>query len=197
MVHSNFIVLDVETNGIPKKRISNRTEIPRHLKAYEGLHVIELAYLHPSSSTEYTSLIHHNDPSMIDVHFTTRFHGINNDMIQNTGNTAIHVLTHFYHFLVDHNIQTIVAHNVDFDVQFLISESIFYNLPELTHLLMNVCTVCTMKDARASTFMGSSKWPRLQEIFCKITHEKPKLMHRALQDCHSCHVVYNHLFGNT
>ena len=197
MAHTNYVVLDVETNGIPSRRISDRSEVSRHINAYKGLHVIELAYLHPSSNTEYSSLIQHNDPSMIDVQFTTRFHGINNDMIEAAGDPAVCVLTHFYNFLVDHDIQTIVAHNVDFDIQFLISESIFYNLPKLTNLLMNMCTVCTMKDDRVAVFMESSKWPRLEEIFRKISHESPKVTHRALQDCHSCHVVYKHLFLNT
>lgn len=194
MSESNYIVLDVETNGIPSKRIDSRSDVCNHISAYDGLHVIELAFLHPQTCTELATLLHHTDPKFIDLMYTTRFHGITKEMIDATGRPAIDVFREFYAFLVKHNIQTIVAHNVEFDMGFLISESIFYGLPELTKLLTTINIVCTMKDARVSRFMGSSKWPKLIEVFRKITHESPKIMHRALQDCRSCHVIYKHLF---
>jgi len=190
---TNYIVLDVETNGIPTKRISALRDVPNHISAYSGLHVIELAYLHPSTDTEYAALLRNTDPISIDLTFTTRFHGITMNMIDDTGLAARDVLVDLYAFLVKNDIRTIVGHNVEFDIGFLISESIFYNLPELTQFLTRVDVVCTMKNERVAAFMGSSKWPKLVEVYRKITHETPEIMHRALHDCHSCHTIYKQL----
>jgi len=180
------IILDVETNGLPRSQTNQN--------AYQGLHVIELAYLHMETKIEFSSLICHDDADMVDVSNTTRFHGITKDLIDTKGRHAMQVLNEFYDFLVTHDIHTIIGHNVEFDIHFLISESVFYNHENLTCRLQNMKSICTMKDSRVTKYMQSSKWPRLEEVYMKIFHVRPTKTHRALQDCYLVREVYTFLF---
>jgi DNA polymerase III epsilon subunit-like protein len=193
---SNCIILDVETNGLPDRRKGSRGAVDGR-SGYRGLHVIELGFLHASSNTEFSTLLRHTDPDMIDIRHTTRFHNITEQMIDLDGVCALEVLRQFFDFLIAHNIDTIIAHNAEFDVGFLISESEFYGQVELAARLRGMHFVCTMKNARVAEFMESSKWPKLGEVFLKITHEHPKQAHRALNDCYSCREIYNHLWPNS
>ena len=181
------IVLDVETTNLPPSRTRNLS--PRNVRVtdYANAHVIELAYLIIDDDNNVvksvSNLIIHDPPQNIT---NTQFHGITDNEVAEKGCSAQRVFCELSQDLRTFEVDTMIAHNTTFDLNFIVAESQRYELKDLTEQLCGLFTFCTMRSQ-------PGKFLKLAVLYETITGTSPPLCHRALADCETCLVCYIYL----
>jgi DNA polymerase III epsilon subunit-like protein len=119
----------------------------------------------------------------------TDIHGVTNEMAL-SGMNIINLLEEIDKDIKTYNVKRLVAHNIDFDMNILLSECYRYNKESLANLLISCETFCTMK--RGKIFMDFYKNPKLIELynFVHRNNGPPFKEHSALSDCVACEKCY-------
>lgn len=92
-----------------------------------------------------------------------------------------------YDFLYTaNNVDYVIAHNFEFDVNVITSECLRTNLNSLNNLLKTVDfqkkKICTMTSTTSFCNLPRSKYPKLAELYEKLFNEKVTIDHDALSD---------------
>jgi len=191
------IVIDLETSGLPDKRRSGygyEYYSPRQIEHYENSRIIEIAYAIIDNKTY---ILEKCDSLIIPDGFkieNTEFHGITEKMCIEDGVPIEVILNELKDNIEKYNVNNIISHNVKFDANILISECYRYN-KSLAKRLYKCNKICTMENG--SLFMGTRKWPKLEELYEYIFKKKIKQTHRALSDmdyCLECYVKMKESF---
>ena len=184
------IIIDLETSGLPdKKRSGYGYEFysPRLIKHYDNSRIIEIAYAIIDNKKnilkKHSSLIIPDDFKIEN----TEFHGITEKMCKDEGVPMELLLKELKDDIMKYNVNTIISHNVKFDLNILISECYRY-LHTLGKILCKCNKFCTMENG--CHIMGVRKWPRLEELYEYIFKKKIKQTHRALSDVEYCLECY-------
>jgi DNA polymerase-3 subunit alpha len=183
-------VFDIETAGFPKYRNSP----PFKTYSYDTARVIEIGYvvISPTGETikEVSHLIKYSD--VIDIP-NSHIHGISNEMVNVYG---ISIYEMFDELIVDLQcVDTIVAHNLEFDHNVLLSEVYrnYKNYKNLLGLLYSKELQCTMQIGKK--YMPNLKYPKLVELNTLLFQEEWNQTHRALDDALICAKCYVKLIG--
>ena len=183
------LIFDLETTGLPNQLGFNMYYEPHQIKHYDSSRVIELGYMICSKEGEIIKkksyLIKHDE----DIEITNSFiHNITKEMIDKDEdskniNEALDI------FLNDlENVDTIIAHNINFDYNILLSECYRLNKDKLIQSLKSKKRECTMQ--MGTLYMKSKKSIKLVELFKKLFKMEIQQKHRALYDTDLCGKCY-------
>jgi len=161
----DYTVVDIETNGL----ISGTCEI---------IEVSALKVRNEIIKDSFSTLIKPTGPINW---FITRLTGITDEMVENAPD-ANEVLQNFYEFIGK---DTLIGHNVNFDVNFL-----YDNLWVHNGLILDNSFVDTLRLARrALPALPDHKQTTIAEYYGIATDGA----HRALRDCEICNACYLNL----
>jgi len=115
----------------------------------------------------------------------SRIHGITDKIAEEEGVSIDTVFNILLEILEKTN--KIVAHNIEFDSNVILSEIYRKDRSDLIELFNRANQVCTMK---MGTLPGK-KWPKLGELYERLFETKPECdLHRAENDVYICAKIY-------
>jgi len=124
-----------------------------------------------------------------------RIHGISTAQANASGVPLAAVLDQLSGFAQAAKGGYLVAHNLRYDMAVLGSE---YKRIEARSYPLNFlqpfCTMTSLTDRMQlpGKYEGSYKWPRLSEAWTYCFHEDAPTGHRAMRDCLSARLIYEH-----
>ena len=183
---SNIIVIDTETTGLPKTKGFNDYYDPKYLQYYESSRLIEIGYIIFSNKGEKiksNSFLIKPNKFLIK---NTFIHGITHKDANNKGielNEGLNILNKDLT-----NINIIVAHNILFDINIILSEAYRCNNNTLIDNIRSKKLECSMKLGK--DVLNLSRFPKLVVLYKTLFNEDIKQDHRALSDCILCSKCY-------
>ena len=173
---SKYIVLDVETTGLPK----NYNASPILFKLWP--HIVQFSWIvcNDDKTEEKSFIIKPNDYVIPEE--STKIHNISNkDAIQN----GVSLQTVLDIFIKDCNtVNYIVAHNATFDTNVILAAC--YKKKYNVDFLKDKNKICTMKSSTPLCKLPGKygyKYPKLEELFFYLFNENPNTMlHNSLED---------------
>ena len=186
----NSLIFDTETSGLPKRN-GYKYYDPKLIKYYKKSRVIEIAYNIIDDKgnilSSYSELV---IPDNFEI-TNTRFHGITTKMCIDGGKSIDTILKKISNDIDKFNINNIISHNIEFDINILLAECYRYNSP-LAKKLIDCNWYCTM--LKGKEYMNVYKWPKLSELYEYLFKKKIKQEHRAKSDmeyCMKCYIEMN------
>lgn len=176
-----YLFIDTETSESPLiKNITQYIDF-QSVSQYENSRLIELGYVIFNDNKELCrrNFIIKSDGFRIK---NSDFHGITDEYLDEKGQEIRTVLDIFYNDLVD--IDVIVAHNIKFDVNIILSECFRYELTNLIELITSKGKLCTMEKGRE--MIGAKRSPKLNELYKYLFGKNLDVQHRALPDAVAC-----------
>lgn len=189
---SNVFVFDIETTGLPKYK-----NIPPFKQYnFESSRIIEIGYIILSNDgvvlKERNTFVKYAPETDIQ---NSHIHGITNDMVQEDGIDIKDLFTELNDDLK--KVHTIVAHNLEFDYNILLSEIYrhYNNNRDLLGQIYSKQLYCTMKEGQR--LMNVKKYPKLVELNKYLFDKDWAQTHRALDDVKVCMNCYMELQKRT
>ena len=189
---ANTLIFDTETTGLPNngKRIGGFNGVwpnPSSFKLYDSSRLVQIAWsVHTSSGELVSKECHIVKPDGFTIG-NSQFHGITTEKALNDGISFSEVYEKLKNALT--NVDTIVAHNSDFDTKIVQAEMYRY---KLTDLLDSKKTMCTMNMGKRK--FSLSKLPKLSELYNECFGREPVTqLHRADNDTEICAQIYFHI----
>lgn len=183
---SKIIVIDTETNGLPVTKGFNDYYEPTELQHYSNARIIEIGYiiydLEGNTLAKREFMI---KPDNFNI-TNSNIHGITFEMANATGISMLDALDILEVDMLD--VILFVAHNVQFDLNIIMAECIRYNKLSLFEKLYMINKECTMMLGK--TFLKSSRFPQLKQLYKIITNKEEEQLHRALDDSRMCAECY-------
>jgi len=186
-IMSCTLFIDTETSGLPITPGFNQYYDPELVDYYANSRLVELAYIIYDQNT---SIVKKKEfilkPDGFNVS-NSHIHGITEKEIQEKGKNIEDVFNEFKSDLS--NVSLIVAHNINFDMNIILSECYRYKFHDMIDILtQNMKYKCTM-------FMGKKhmkcfKSPKLTELYKFIFSKNVEQKHRALSDANICADCY-------
>jgi len=185
-----ILVFDTETTGLlPKGYNVNKSDL-KNLP-----YIVQLSFIVYDQETNkvvvtYDSVI--KVPETVTItEETSNIHGITNAISRNNGLNIIDALE-ILKIVID-NVNCIVAHNFDFDINMLSIECM-RNYVDIEILKNDPLIVCTMKQSKNLCNIvvkgrnGNNyvKYPRLEELHDKLFGNKPNNLHNSFNDVIVC-----------
>jgi DNA polymerase-3 subunit epsilon len=210
-------IFDTETTGLPNTKLIN--EITLQLWP----HIVQFTYI--IYDTELKKIIKTVDliikiPENINISDeVSDIHGITNFISQTSQYTIGNALTHFSEDYLNYNIDLIIGHNLNFDLNMLkvelmreiSNQNSLFNKRAFLQLLENLIDLdpespelyCTMKKSidlcnlKTISKYGKEylKFPKLNELHMKLFNSSPKNLHNSLNDvliCLRCYYMLEH-----
>lgn len=190
------LAFDTETIGLPP-RPSQYKRFPHPVDeymAYSASRMIELAYVVYDTSTNQT--VKANSVLCKPVGFkiqNANIHGISHEFADTHGESHKEVLKEFMKYVA--YVDVLVAHNIEFDKNIIISELTRYGLD--SNVFESKQHICTMK--LGMQVLELTRFIRLTDLYTRLFNEVWKQDHRALDDtfkCLECFVKLNSLDGS-
>ena len=189
MPFSYTLVFDTETTGLPPYKKLERGKMvatpEKYLKHWDECRMVEIAWLLYDNETLVKKESYVIQPDNYTVpESASRIHGITTEVAARDGRPIHEILPLF---LQDLSLtETIVAHNMEFDYNVLLSELLRAGLD--TTSLTSKNKICTMKDFLDNPV--TDRWPRLTHLYKKHTGKEFNQEHRALGDATACAEIY-------
>jgi len=184
------LFIDTETTGLPKTKGWGKYYEPSLTSYYDESRVIEVAYIiYDNDKTICKSISTIIRPNGF-VITNSNIHGISTDDANEYGTELMEVLKEFETDLSD--VTTIVGHNIDFDINIMLSECYRANEIGIARKLESINKKCTMRVGKA--YMNSEKYPKLVELYRFLFNRIVNQKHRALSDtriCAECYYMMN------
>lgn len=186
---NSVLIFDTETTGLPEF-LNKNYHPPKNFDKYDNSRIIEIGYRILSQENnellvQFQSCINFEGMDIKNSHI----HGVSNEMAL-AGMSILDLLNEIENDMKNYNVKRIVAHNIDFDMNILLSECYRYNKEGLASLLLSCETFCTMK--RGKIFMDFYKNPKLIELYNFVyrNNAPPFKEHSAMSDCIACEKCY-------
>lgn len=181
------IVFDTETTGLPPWHRD-----PMRLSDWDGCRLVQMAWMvlndDGSEHSEYNAYI---KPDGFEIPArATEIHGITNEIAHRDGRYLDEVLHAFQVTLERFPQATLVAHNLEFDLSLLITESKRHEIARLLSLLDAQPKHCTMLKAVEGK---KRRWPKLGALYKELFAVEPEgNAHDAMWDVRTCAQIYRH-----
>jgi len=183
---SYTMFVDVETSGLPITIDFDTYHHPSKIKKYESSRIIELAYMiYNKDKTLIKQISYIIKPTEFDIE-NSHIHGITKEDAMKFGVDIIDVFEEMREDIKD--IDTIISHNLRFDLNLILSECYRYNQKEIIDKLKNCKHICTMMLGR--DVMKIDKRPKLTELYQHLFYKTFEQNHRALSDTVACKDCY-------
>lgn len=180
-----FLVFDTETTGIPK-RIKGKYPSPKLFEHYDGARVIELSWCVYENSGKCVAKRSRLIKFLGEIP-NSHIHNITNEMTLD-GIEFLEVARALMYDLK--RVDTIVAHNINFDLFVLTSE--LYR-----HGLYDIAKIMWSKNRKDTMQMSGARFVKLQTLYAQLYPENSKRLftdenpgHRALVDVKACALCY-------
>ena len=172
----NKMFIDTETSGLPNLISFNKYYPYYELKHYDSSRMIELAYIIYDSNNnkikEFNKLIKPNNFIVTN----TEIHGITNEMLNEQGESINDVLNELNKDL--QTVDVIIAHNMIFDMNIILSEASRNNQKTLINTIFNKQKKCTLRYS----FDFFKKRLKLTKLYEQLFNNEIIQEHRALSD---------------
>jgi DNA polymerase III epsilon subunit-like protein len=176
-----FIIVDLETTGLP---IGPRFH--ENLQTYNKCRVVSIAWIvlnDDLNEVDRQYYLVHPDNFIIPKD-STRIHGITTDEAIEKGIDIKLALNKMLDSMRMHGVHTIVAHNINFDINVLKSEMFRYDMHAEIDEISKMDVYCTMFYGRK--LFKLSKVPKLIELYKLCTDRELEGAHHALIDTDAC-----------
>lgn len=198
-------MFDLETTGLPEFGKMGGFPNPLDIEKYKKARIIEIGFIIFDKDNkikfEFSSLV--QIPEETPLH--SEIHGITLEMLQNKGRSIHHIFRVLYDNIITFNVQHLVAHNIRFDYNILLSElhrslsfksfstrSQFNIVNSLLSIFPSLHHFCTMTHGRKlSQFNG--RFPKLSALHQYLTGNTVIQNHRALDDVLLCFDCFKEL----
>ena len=183
------LFIDLETTGLPKTKSFNNWYNYTELDKYESSRIIEIGIVVTKNDgdtlIEYSSLVKPNNFTNLTqtVKGLTKLSDID---INSQGKSIRKVFDILKKYLVD--IDTIIAYNIGFDINVLLSELHRINDTEMIDMINNIKHDCVMNLSKEVLNLG--KCSKLCNVYKKLFNNTINQEHRALSDTRICKDVY-------
>lgn len=184
------IIFDIETTGFPERKGFDMYYDPSNLAKYKNSRVVQLAYIIVDNQTNrQTSKNFIIIPTDFKIE-NENIHGISHEKALKEGHPLSNVLKIFSKDL--RNCRRIVAHNIKFDKNVILSECYRLKLEEAIERI-NLCEeFCTMNEGKYK--MRQTKSPKLTELYKFLyPNEQWVQKHDAKDDAQICLKCYEKL----
>jgi DNA polymerase-3 subunit alpha len=189
---SLFMVFDTETSGLPDRKGFNKYYEPNDTYHYDKCRLVQLGYIIIDSNgneiKRYSKII-----TPVGFKITNdKYHGISHEKACTGGISIMQVIKEFRKDLG--RCKMIIAHNLAFDYNILLSECYRNNFLATAERLKKITQFCTMENGRK--FMNTRKSPKLTELFTYLYPNDEWLqIHNALDDTEHCLKCYKKLYS--
>lgn len=188
-----YFIFDTETTGLPIFNTTGFHRFPsfRFLNRYDSARVVSISWIVADDDGKLIKQVYHvirpldfvidNDSK------ATEIHGITQEIAEENGVPWHTMYEEFMADLADCN--TIVAHNIQFDLSVMLSEMFRYNKQEGIDTFIEKNRLCTMKLGKLA--MSQSRGPKLCDLYKHLCDEVMKNAHDASYDtlvCYKCFV---------
>ena len=182
-------VFDTETSGLPIKSKKRKLNYA-NLNNYENARIVSISYLILDNNNNIVEKkTYYIKPDNFEVSKKSQeIHGLTPEYLNDNGININELFLKLNELFKNYNIDEIISHNIDFDINILKSELFRYNKNKLLELIENIPTYCTMLEAQKK--MNVSKWPKLSEAFKYFYNENIINAHDAEYDTLHCYKVY-------
>jgi DNA polymerase III epsilon subunit-like protein len=181
------ITFDVETTGLPNRKGFDLYYHPKELYNYDTSRVVQIAYVVSDERGDIqkrVSKVISPDNFLIE---NSHIHGISQERAQNEGKKIKPILEELGKDL--EKCKLIVAHNILFDLNIVLSECYRYGMKNVIELLEKVEKYCTMSEGKRK--MDIRKNPKLIELYAYYyPGEKWEQKHEAMDDVEKCFSCY-------
>ena len=193
------LIFDTETTGLPECIGYGIFPDYKKIKKYSNARVIQVSYILTNNDfqkIEESDVIIKRDNFEIN---NSQFHGVTNEMSDSTGITFEEFAEQFSNTL--DCVTTIIAHNIDFDLNVLRSEMYRYRLFECLHKFETKKIICSMKLTKnivKATFKSGTglKDPNLKELYRYATGKEMENHHNSLYDTINLYNALKIIYGN-
>lgn len=170
-----YIVFDTETTGLPHVHDGEYPSY-KNLSKYDCARLVQLSWC---VCDQHKHIITVNDHIILPDKFVIHndyIHGITQDHAIENGKPIKEVLTLFFQDLL--KVNTIIGHNVEFDIHIIKSESFRYNFENVIDKLDKMKVLCTMNSAKKIFNRMISQ----KELYKYFFNEEMSNMHNSKYD---------------
>ena len=188
--NSNIIIFDTETTGFPQTLGFDKYYNPSLINFYNNSRLVQLGYIILDKNLNVLDKICFIiKPENFSIS-NSNIHGITNEKANSEGLDIKYCLLNFYNELI--KCDTIVAHNINFDINIISSESYRSGMGFIYDKLFQKNKYCTMKNGK--DILKKLKYPKLSELYLFLYPDCSWIQkHDALDDCEKCLDCYRRL----
>ena len=196
-INMKLMFLDTETTGLYEKNAC-----PHEIEKFKNARLVELGYIIPletipsetipsetisdsskfENSNEFSYLIKPDNYTIENSHI----HGITTQDATENGHNILLVFDKFYNDLK--NIDVIICHNINFDMNILLSECFRYKQYKLIDMIESKQKLCTMVMSKQK--LKLYKTPKLIDLYKMLYDNNVMQEHRTISDCRLCKACY-------
>ena len=179
------LIFDTETNGLPVCKAFGFFPLYTNTAKYNNARIVQVSYIITDDNynkLEESDTIIRADGFPIENH---QFHGITEQISQTNGVGFMDFAEKFNNSL--DLIETLTAHNIDFDFNVICAEFYRYGLLDIIAKMESKKQICTMKKYKklvGATFKNGKdlKYPNLKELYHFATGRVMENHHNSMYD---------------
>jgi DNA polymerase III epsilon subunit-like protein len=181
---------DTETTGLPE-RSGNRYASYKKLEKYDKSRIVSISWIvtQQHKVVNQSHFIVKPDGFIISEE-SIRIHGITNEFANENGCEIRNVFETLKSILP--NCSTLIAHNIDFDINILQSELYRYGYIDIVEEIGKKNKVCTMKKGK--DVMKSRAYPKLGALYQFLYGDQIQNAHDSQYDTYYCYKCYISMF---
>lgn len=181
----NTLIFDTETNGLPVCPAFGFFPLYTETNKYNNARIVQVSYIitdcHYDKLEESDTIIKANGFKIEN----SQFHGITQQISESRGVSFTEFAANFSNSL--DQVDTLMAHNIDFDYNVLCAEFYRYGLYGIIEKMQSKQQICTMKRYKYlvnATFKNSAtvKYPNLKELYTYATGKTMENHHNSMYD---------------
>ena len=181
---------DTETTGLPGRK-GNRLASFKDLESYNSARIVSISWIVTQQQKVVGQAYYVVKPDGFEIpQEASNIHGISTEEADKTG-CSIQVIFDQLKSVLP-NCSTLVAHNIDFDINVLRSELHRYKQIEILDLLSKKNLVCTMKKGKE--VLKTRAYPKLAALYKALYNEDMENAHNAQYDTIYCYKCYIKMF---
>jgi DNA polymerase III epsilon subunit-like protein len=187
--HNYKFVFDTETSGLPYKERGSNYDYT-NLDHFNSSRLLSISWLLINDINEIvekkTYYIKPDDFEISEA--SINIHGLTKEFLNENGITIHEVLLNLNGLFTKYNINLLIAHNINFDINILKSELYRYQYNITLSKIARTETFCTMLGSQVR--MNVYKWPKLSEAYTYFYNEEIANAHDAEYDTLHCYKIY-------
>lgn len=183
------IIFDLETTGFPQRMAGyDNYYHPSKTKYYNSSRIVSISMIIEHNSDKDNTIIDFiikPDGYSID---NSQFHGITNEIANEKGISMNDMLDNIAEYFESNPL--LIAHNIIFDYNILLSECHRLNKTELINNITKCKAYCTMKKSK--NLLKLNKYPKLSELYTLICNKEldSSKLHTSEYDTQLCYDIY-------
>lgn len=182
-------VFDTETSGLPYRERGSNYDYT-NLDHFNSSRLLSISWLLLNDVNEIVKKkTYYIKPDNFEIsEASINIHGLTKEYLNENGITIHEVLLILNSLFTKYNINLLIAHNINFDINILKSELFRYQYNITLDIIENINTFCTMLSSQIK--MNVYKWPKLAEAYRYFYNEDITNAHDAEYDTLYCYRVY-------